>query len=119
MAIAHSVGTTVTIGSAVTYVESITAKTSIETAEIRGLDQTNVKRVVGLIDRGSMEITGFADNANFAALLATLNAATAVTCTATATDGSSLSFSGFVTDVSLIAETSSAVKFSATIVAAG
>ena len=119
MAIAHGVGTTVSIGNAITYVESVTAGGGLETAEVRGLDQTTVQRVAGLIDKGSIEITGYADNTNFAALLAARNGATAVPCTVTGTDGSVVSLNGFVTDVKLIASASEDVKFSATILADG
>jgi hypothetical protein len=119
MAIAHGVGTTVSIGGALTYVESVTAGGSLETAEVRALDQAHVQRVAGLIDKGSIELTGYADSANFAALVTARDSATAVACTVTGRDGSTVSFNGFVTEVKLIASASEAVKFSATIVASG
>lgn len=117
--LAHSKGTTISIAGAVAYVESVTASSTLETAEIRALDQSKVRRVAGLLDDGTIELTGYADGSNYAAIVAAKNGATAVTCTVTGSDGSSVSFNGFVTSVSLIADIGAAVKFSATIVASG
>lgn len=119
MPLAHSKGTTVTIGSAVAVVESVTVTGTLETAEIRGLDQEFVQRVAGLVDRGTIELTGYANGANYAALVAIRNNGSAVACTVTGSDGSSESFNGLVTSVSFIADVGGACKFSATIVSSG
>lgn len=115
----HSKGTTVTIGAAVAFVESVTAAGSLETAEVRALSSQYVERVAGLIDLGTIEMTGYANGANFAALVALRDAATTTTCTVTGSDGSTVTFRGLVTAVSLIADIGGAIKFSATVTAAG
>lgn len=119
MAIAHSLGSTITIGGSVASVESASVTGKLEVAEVRTLDGTKVKRVAGLIDDGTIEITGVADGSNFNALMNAMTAGSAVSCSLTASDGSSVAFDAFVTEVKLIAEVNDAVKFSATLAASG
>lgn len=115
----HSVPTTVSVGGAIARVINVKANIRRETAEIRALDGSWVERVGGLFDGGTIELELAMDDSNFAALRAAQASTEPVSCSIAFANGSSLSCSVYVSELSPTASATDALTCSVRLTAAG